>query len=504
MHKRALFLLFIFTMAILRSQELIKPPTDLRSHNLTKISSSILNPAFSLEDKEVQSLSFWSRWQWQTIDTDPTTLFVNYNRKLNESSAAGVSFFQNNTGLYLNIGALFNYSHVFNISAATSLAVGANIYVFGQDLADAVTTVPEVYVENGIITQVSPGMKLLVGSLGIGFAMENAFDYHFKLKEFNTQEYSKVYTGMVSYDVPLVIGKSNTTLRPSIYVRNVPEYETQFGFIGSLHSGKYWGQLGYNNYYGISFGGGATILKKISLGALVELESKVASKDPTLELIAAYSFGKLKNPKEKKEEDMAEEKKETEEKRVEVEKPKKNREEKTKKVKKKRPNRLSKEEQRKQKKEQKRIEEEQKEKALIDAKQVQEAEIAKKRDDFINRARQQDSITNSRPLKEELKIVEDKVEPESGEKYEEMKKVDGLEPGFYIIANVYKTKRYLILFMNDLKKKGLKPKSFLRKQNGLNYVYLAKYKTIEEARKVKKSNFNGKYHEHTWIFRIVD
>ncbi|MEM1258159.1 MAG: type IX secretion system membrane protein PorP/SprF, partial [Bacteroidota bacterium] len=88
------------------------------------------------------------------------------------------------------------------------------------------------------------------------------------------------------------------------------------------------------------------------------------------------------------------------------------------------------------------------------------------------------------------------------ERYEEVVKEEGLEPGFYLIANVFGTKKYYENFMKTLKGRGLSPGSFYRKVNGYNYVYLKRYNSIDVARKARDSNFDGKYQDKLWIFRI--
>jgi len=78
-----------------------------------------------------------------------------------------------------------------------------------------------------------------------------------------------------------------------------------------------------------------------------------------------------------------------------------------------------------------------------------------------------------------------------------------LQTGFYLIANVFGTKKYFEAFMKTLKGKGLDPKSFYRNVNKYNYVYLQRYNTIEDARQGRNSKFDGKYSEDLWIFRVV-
>ncbi|MEL6484337.1 MAG: hypothetical protein AAFP96_05770, partial [Bacteroidota bacterium] len=99
-----------------------------------------------------------------------------------------------------------------------------------------------------------------------------------------------------------------------------------------------------------------------------------------------------------------------------------------------------------------------------------------------------------------LQTEDVKINP--NEKYQEVKGEEGLEPGFYLIANVFGTKKYFEAFMTDLRKKGLQPGSFYRAKNKYNYVYLQRYNTIQEARKARDSRFSGKYNQKLWIFRV--
>ncbi|MBT8185221.1 MAG: PorP/SprF family type IX secretion system membrane protein [Eudoraea sp.] len=82
--------------------------------------------------------------------------------------------------------------------------------------------------------------------------------------------------------------------------------------------------------------------------------------------------------------------------------------------------------------------------------------------------------------------------------------IAGVEPGYYLIANVYKNKRYLKAFVNDLTKQGLNAKQFYNRENGLYYVYLADFKMKEDAKTAVVSNLSGKYNDEKWIMQVSD
>src|SRR5690606_17590420 len=87
--------------------------------------------------------------------------------------------------------------------------------------------------------------------------------------------------------------------------------------------------------------------------------------------------------------------------------------------------------------------------------------------------------------------------------YEEVDKLEGQKAGFYLIGNVYGTSRYRDIFVEGLKKKGIDAKFFYLERTKWDYVYLERFDTLGEAEAARDNNFNDKYAERTWIFRII-
>lgn len=658
-------------------------PADLRQHTLTQYNASLFNPTFSLDRNNPQSISFWTRWQWQQIDADPTTLFLNYSRRIDDKSGFGAGFFQHNTGIYFNTGGVVNYAYEIKLNPIIKLSVGANLFGFQQQLADT-RFIPNpddaiipIDFSDDFILQLAPGFNLSVENFSLSMASENLFDYNVTDKGANTETSDKIFMGMASYDFPVMSSDSTAFLRPSIYLRTLPEQENQIGLNTLFSTQKYWAQAGYNNFYGISVGAGGTIFNRVSVGALVEFGTSASlnSKDASFEIIASYFLGNPSNRRkpivnvfdaleddvaflneeekadkmkeelenaqkvgseetteeealdektvEQEEESFDETTDEKEEESTVIEEPKIDKKEAKKLaaqekalVKERRKDsldqlkiekealvlkekadkenaKLAEEEarlveltsQKKKEKEAlaaaeetKRIEalnEQEKAKeaaaaikkaqamaeaervkltkqkdSLVQAKKMDaiaaaERMKAKQKADAVEKAKaaeilaaaeklsiqkQQDSInkikeellvsqkteeakvaeesinvieveeTEEEEAKEEVKEV---VKVQAGEKYEEVITEEGLEPGYYLIANVFGTKKYFDAFMEDLKKKGMYPGSFVRSKNNYNYVYLERYNTISHARSARDNRFGGKYQAKTWIFRVV-
>jgi type IX secretion system PorP/SprF family membrane protein len=538
-------LLISFVVFSARGQE-PSLPGDFRQHNLTEYNASFLNPAFALNRNQPASIALWTRWQWQYVDADPTTIFLNYTTKLNEVSAGGLGFFQQNTGIFTNTGGVLNYAYDMVFSEKVSLGVGINVFGYSQELTDTRFFIPnplQPELTTDFILQASPGVNLRIDRFQLGLVSENLFDYNFTTNERNTSPDDRMFMGMASYEFPISLLSSdeNSFIRPMVYLKSIPGLDTQYGAIGLLSTSKFWAQGGYNSFYGASFGAGGRFFKRLSFGALVELGTgaDLRGTEPSFELVTAYKLGGTKPTPEQPQEELIVE---------EMAKEAQLQQEMTK------AEALAAKEAAKEEKRMQRINEKrakdsvlfaQRENAL--AQELSEREM-KRQMDSLQRAtqkealaqaealslqRKQDSLTamrNAREIALALEREQDSIEtatlaaaalakekealaqkpkpkevvtPKAGERYEEVAREGSLAPGYYLIANVFGTKRYFDAFMADLQKKGLQPQSFYREANKYNYVYLARYDSIDEARKARDSQFNGTYTDKIWIFRVV-
>lgn len=509
-----LFLVLLFSS--LRGQQ-ERLPADLRQHNLSTYNASLVNPAFSVGRNNPESVAFWARWQWQGIDANPSTLFLNYTRTLTDRSAAGAAFFQHNTGIFFNTGAALNYAHTFELNARVKLAVGANLFGFRQKLADDRFQVdpnlplPISNTTSDFILQMAPGVSLEIERLTLSLASENLLDYNFTVKEGNTAKADKIFMSLLSYDFPVALGSAtNAFLRPSMYLRTIPGQSNQVGFYTHLNTDGYYGQIGYNNFYGYGLGGGYTFFKRVTVGALMEIGTGASiQKETSFELMASYFLGTPDERHKTVGYDIKEDEKNPLDKIEDQQVAEKQKKDEAKEQRKRETmvqdslDKVEKEDAEAAKK----LQEELEKGAAEKAKQTEAAALKKEQQRRID-AVAQDRAAAIRADKEkegkEAEVKEEEtVTPEAGEKYEEVQTAEGLIPGFYLIANVFGTKAYFDTFMADLRKKGMQPKSFQRSKNGYSYVYLQRYDVIKEARRARDTNFGGKYTGNTWIFRVV-
>jgi len=482
-------LVVLFFLSTVNAQE-VAFPTDIRQHNVTEYNASLLNPAYALSGNNPSSIALWSRWQWQMIDADPTTIFLNYTAKINDNSAGGLGFFQNNTGIFSNSGAIINYAYTIDFGAKVSLDVGFNLFGYKQALSDPRLFLPTPFqsrATSDFILQFAPGINLRIGDLHIGLTSENIADYNFTTNERNSNTDARIFQGLASYRVPVAIFSSDATsyLQPAAYLKSIPGYDAQYGITTRLSTNKFWAQGGYNSYYGISGGVGGTFLERLSVGVLIEkgISATLSGTDPSIELVSAYKFGSLSKPKKNVENIPSEALVKTDNTRSILKAERK----------------LIKIEQKAMKRMKKLRAKELEDKAPA----FNNKEAKKIENDLENDAssdRDGAAVSKDSTIDHNL-AAEEEMFTKDGERYVEVKSEGDLAAGYYLIGNVFGTKKYFNAFIKKLKNRGLDAGYFIH--DGKYYVYLDRFDTLGAARAARDSNFNGRHDEKTWIFRVI-
>lgn len=547
MSKRRYFLLLTLFPILSIAQDAELPP-DFRQHNLTEFNSSLLNPIFSLDRGEARSLALWTRWQWQTIDGDPTTFLFNYTHRFNVNSAGGLGFFQHNTGLFINTGALFNYAYNIDLGGGAAIAAGVNAFAYQRKPADEIfqpnpdIILPQFEVSNDFILQFAPSLRFRYYQFSLGVVGENLLDYNLTGNTGENGASDKIYLVHMNYRFPVfVFGSSaESYIEPTLYLKTLPGLDNQIGISGLFSTPKIWGQLGYNSFYGASVGAGGHFFKDFSIGALLEFgsDNTIQGNGTSIEFVTAYNFGESDirrrvigfdvdeeeelvavPPVEQQKDSVVSEEEDAaalaalEEAEALAEKQRDS-------------IRAVREQQAvaatEQKEESRRSQRRRERDSLAAVAQEQDRQLREQRlMDSIAAVRREEALSAARKLQEERKMdslaqaakeledtaqvaaAEEVVVPEPGEKYEETTTEDGQIPGYYLIANVFGTKKYYDGFMKTLGDRGLEPKSFFRSANNYNYVYLQRYDSIDEARAARNSQYNGRYTDNLWIFRVV-
>ena len=511
--------------------------TDLSSsstyQNQLFFNRFLINPTFSLVRENKSYLNILHRNQYATFDDNSQNYFLGFSNKINEKTAVGIGVYSQWSGVVQEFGFNANYATSVTLGEKTKLTFGTNVTYFNQGLDKnrVVVTeddpeVSEARKESKIA--VKPGINLSVGKFDFGLYAEDLLRYNQTTNEFLTNLSAKSIKASVQYTHGFNAGRGlfeNARLMPLAQVGK--NDDGSLYYLGSLllDLPKYgWLQSTMDEEYGLSAGIGFNLSKKMSLGYLMEKD--LSQDDANLgwnhELSLAYTF-KDDDEKGNAYVDSSQDSK--------IDRIVRNYEEQIAHL----------------------IEERDKgrrksKKESTTTENIDENSIAYQnrlildelilRQDSIEEARttafEQRFETVVRLLRTDIKnnirtsledfnqedrtmLVSNETESENYEVFEDPRNKQfeklpikmlgeadmvGVKSGYYVIANVYKNKKYLNAFMDSLRKKGLNAKQFYNKENGLHYVYLADYDYKEEAKTAFVSNLNGKYNDEKWIMQV--
>ena len=502
-------------------------------HNQLFFNRFLINPTFSLVRENKSYLNILHRNQYATFDDNNQNYFLGFSNRLNENTALGIGVYSQWAGVVQEFGFNANYATAVQLGDKSKLTFGTNVTYFNEGLDKNRVIVTENDPEVGNAQKeskiaIQPGITLSVGKFDFGLYAEDLIKFNQTTNEFLTQFNDKSIKASLQYTHTFGTSRGlfeNARLMPLVQMgKNI---DGSLSYLGSvlLDLPNYgWLQSTLDDEYGMSMGLGFNLSKKMSIGYLMEKDFK--QKDADLgwnhELSLAYTF---KNDNENNSyADSSQDAK--------IDRIVRNYEEQI--------LRLTAENSEK--------ENGKKKNSIIDNNDQDSNALAFEnrlildelifRQDSIEGARAKDFEkrfeTIVRILRNDLKqtiksnqknydtsqstvLVASNEEPAAPKtmapnehkKYEKLpiKVLDqadiiGVKSGFYVIANVYKSKKYLNAFMDTLKEQGLDAKKFYNKDNGLYYVYLADFNYKKDAQTAFVSNLNGKYRDEKWIMQV--
>lgn len=527
-------------------------------HNQLFFNRYLINPTFSLVRENKSYLNILHRNQYTTFEDNSQNYYLGFSNLINENTALGIGVYSEWSGVVQQFGFNANYASAVQLGAKSKLTFGANItyYNEGVDKNKIVANPNDTQIDNTKKESklaIQPGIALSIGKFDIGLYASDLFKYNQSMDEFSTNLTTKTLRTSLQYTHSFNAQRGlfkDARLLPLVQVGQ--NLDNSFTYMGSLllDMPEYgWLQSTYDLEHGISAGIGFNLSKKMSLGYL--MEKNIATDEANLgwnhELSLAYTFkdansfggaftensqdqkidGIIRNYEEQilkliadKNEMLAENqaiKKTSAVKEKEKLQPEKQTIPETLIVLPTKANDLA-----------------YQNRLILDALIL--------RQDSIEGARNQELEkrfkTLARLVKSEIRrntnpeipittkkaytriAVSNKVTTPKTHKTKVLASLEtkeyvklpikvlgqediiGVKSGYYVIANVYKTKKYLKAFVHSLKEQGLDAKQFYNKENGLYYVYLADYNYKKDAETAFVSNLNGKYNDEKWIMQV--
>lgn len=551
-----LFLLLLPGSVVLAQESNPYVSYDVPFQNLLKFNRFLINPTFSAVREDKSYVNLFHRSQSAAFDNNRQNYFLSYSGRLNDLVGVGFSLYNQQEGVISNLGVMANYSHGIKLGRESSLTFGVNIpyYVSSYDPSRAVALEEDPLLDDATessIISLQPGLNLSLGKFDIGVFAQNLVDYNIKTGKSLTALNDKTFSGHIQYTYNFENGYGifeDGRLLPLARARFEGNNDPVFGGGIILDLPKLgWLQGGYDQFYGASAGAGFNLNRRLSFGYNFEknLSNEIANLGVTHEISIAYTFipnlskntyivenedaDKNGSPMEKAQ--VAEvQSTDTKKSKLDVQTTL-------------RPNnkedlafweaqleelraqqqdnyavinelvyRMDSMEQNRERDMEKRFEMVMRIVKRHTDNKIPEIE-AKAQKLYLADSKDLDSIYNSmenNALASNAKTV--KKEPVKkatgsfhGGEFKPIEKfinLDGVGQGHYIVANVFKNETYLKSFMKKLKQQGLEAQYFKNPDNGLNYVYLAKYDQNEEAYAAYRSKMKGKYKEEMWIMHV--
>ena len=269
--------------------------------NSLKFNKQVINPTFSFVREQNTYLSFSNKRQTQ-FEGSPSAYIFSYAGRIGENNGAGITLFQRDYGVFTNFGGVLNFAHNIVFDADSNLTFGLNVsaYKNGLNTGNVITTNPDPALDNvsdSFLLAVAPGINYGMTFIDIGLSVNNLISYSTSASELIEENPEKafqlhvMYTGYMDsrgffYDSKfsaLVRSefKKDKTVLSGLMMLSVPK-----GF---------WGQLGYNTFYGASVGVGFNITEQIALEYNYEQSiSNIYDLGSAHEITLAYRFNKRK------------------------------------------------------------------------------------------------------------------------------------------------------------------------------------------------------------------
>ncbi|PCJ97740.1 MAG: hypothetical protein COA50_04695 [Flavobacteriaceae bacterium] len=520
---------------------------DVPSQNLLKFNRFLINPTFSTVREDKSYVNFLHRNQSVSFDDNNQAYFLSYSGRVGDRNGVGLSLYKQQEGIISNFGVLANYAYGIKLSEKSNFTFGANLSYYSSGLdQNRANPLEDDPLLNGFqdsnLISFQPGFNISYNKFDFGLFAENLFDYNLKTSESLTDFNEKTFSSHLQYthDLSSTQGPlEGGRLMPLARVRKVGEDDVVLGGSLILDLPKIgWLQTGYDSFYGASAGIGFNLNKRLSIGYNMEkgLSNNFDNFGVTHEISFAYSFTPNLTEDRVMLEDAEDELALNEEeldvetltsKDDEIEELKRRLTENDAILAELLFRQDSIEENRQEDLERRfesvmrmvrnetngnrpDLEEKAKRLYFLNNNKTTNGDGDLALDNLNKSKNIPNGINNAVAKKTRPSTVRDNTNNDAFTqaakqnkiKNRKFKNLEGVDNGYYIVANVYKGGRYLDKFVNDLNDKGIQANYFANANNGLKYVYLERFDTWQEALAAHKSNMDGAYYDDMWIMDV--
>ena len=495
--------------------------------NLLRFNRFLINPTFSTVREDKSYINFFHRNQAAAFDDNRQDYFLSYSGRINDRTGLGMSLYNQKEGVISNIGAMANYAYGVKLNDKSNLTFGVNIpfYHSSLDANDAITVEDDPALANlgeSSIIAFQPGLNLSIGQFDIGVFAENLMDYNLKTGDMLTDFSEKTFSGHLQYTYEFENASGifeEARFMPLARIRKTGSQDITLGGGMILNLPKLgWLQGGYDSFYGASVGTGFNLNRRLSIGYNIEkgLTDTMDNFGVTHEISLAYSFTPTltENVVQRIAKDTGayvvdEPQGESYDQLLQRMSELENKYEQTQML-------LDEMIYRQDSMEVARLQDSERRFELVMRSVKREMTdetgyaIREANSSSMSVAEYNAAMAGGMVQKVETKVVTTSTEVARAKRFNDPKKLvvrhmvggRGIPQGHYVVANVFKTEKYLKAFLKDMRSQGLDVDYFTNPANGLNYVYLARYQDEPEAREAYTSRFGGRYDDNIWIMHV--
>ena len=524
---------FIGVKAFVFAQDAPALVYSFPSHNNLQFNRFLLNPTFSYTTEKTSYVSLYHRNQWLQFDDSPKVYMASYSSSLTDKTGLAFGIYQQKEGVLTSWGGIANYAYKVTLNEKMNLLLGFNFayYNSGIDKTGVIAEEPDPFImaaRSNSLLSIKPGVSLQYGNFDFGVYAENYIDYDFKTSEMANAYARKTLVGHAFYrsyhQKEGLFGTNVLTLG----IRAVQSEERDLSYNGILLAEfprLGWVQTSIDKFYGVSFGFGIHLTKRLSLGYTFEkgISEGLSNFGPTHEIVMALAFQdrnlkfEIQSVDNQFDEVSFSEQQEQLDKKQQEEK--EDKEEKEASITVEKENQL------------KKIQQKENEIAIANFKKqidseywplleviandtnfstIELQEKFKNISDYIQRMESNKSkitFTQTSSLAEvdkEIKALFNGKNQTLREtpKFGNQLDIPEMEKGIYIISNVFHEQENAEKFILSLRNRGIEANYFINPRNNLRYVYLKQFTNWKEALRSYYSNVNNTYFDTIWILEI--
>ncbi|WP_282136801.1 PorP/SprF family type IX secretion system membrane protein [Seonamhaeicola maritimus] len=299
MNKYLLYwILFLFTLQIIHSQENGVVAFDLPIRNSLKFNRYVINPTFSFVREQNKYISFSNKRQWVQFADAPQAYLFGYSGRFKENIGMGVGLFQQDYGVQTTFGAVLNFAYNVSLNRDDNLTFGLNLGAYQSGINDGrvIVNEPDPVIQSipkNFMLTINPGINYGTGFFDFGLSINNLVSYNLnasKLIEENPAQSVQahiMYTGYMNSSGFFDESKFSSLIRSEF-----KKDKTVLSGLAMLSIPKgLWGQVGYNTLYGASAGIGLNISEQIAVEYNYEQSvGDLVSFGSSHEITLAYRF----------------------------------------------------------------------------------------------------------------------------------------------------------------------------------------------------------------------